>query len=561
LVLITQAKHYLSLIGVVVFAFTISGCSGLPDDLVKEAETFPKKLISQKASNGRAISSFEEFKKSEGWVFIEPYYKTEVWNDHFKNFEKELGLASAMYSTKIVPLLDKDEPEDSKVFENLLDKFTAHLRNSKLAARAPKKRADFLIHTRDHADATFDRAKMSFGEIRSLNETFTTKGKQAIKNYPHKESDINGRIAESTGKAKSAISMFNTLTKQYDIYKFSNDTNFALFGDKAVEIEKQLKDIEKYVQTNSKKLDELYKSYTKVLADQRIDYYVTIGRATWCEGEFCGSGSEANYSPSKVDEKVFEYFDSLNQDLIGKLSGGWGRATFNLRIPQKYWHALRISYNQNLPRGDDYGEYWVAKTEARAFHKYVEIINDTVSDGRWVSVSEDNFWQQNDNLGMAILTKPYGYYEEDSQKEAQPVGLAMVATPNMVNGQAAGANQYGEWQQRNGTSFWHYYGMYSFMNSFIGSSRYSHRNWNNYNRRDRSRGFYGDDDQWGTWGANTYSNDRFRNSDYAKQNPNTVREARTSATTTSKKSSRLGSADIRSAGSASRSRGPSGGGK
>ncbi len=559
--MINQAKHYLSLICVIVFAFTISGCSGLPDHLVKQAEAFSQKLITQKSLNDKAISSFENYKKNKEWGFIAPYFETEVWNDHFKQSDTELELASAMYSTKIVPLMDKDDPEDSKVFEKLLIKFGVHLSNSSLASRAPSKRVDFLIHTRDHADTIFNQAKVSIGEIESLNETFTTKGKQAIKNYPRKSSDINGRITESTSQSKSAIAMFETLTKQYDFYKSGMDTNFALFGDKAVEIEKKLNNVKQYVQTNSNKLNELYKSYTKVLADQRIEYYVTIRRASWCEGEYCGSGSEINFPPRQVDEKVFEYFDSLNQDLVAKLSGGWGRPKFNVKIPKNYWDALKISYNQNMPRGDDYAEYWVAKTQAKTFHKYVEIINDTINEGEWVSVSEDSFWKQNDNLGMAILTKPYGYYEEDSQKAAQPVGLAMVSTPVIVDGQATGSNQYGEWQQRNGTSFWYYYGMYSFMNRFIGSSSYSYNSWKSYNRRDRSRGFYGNNSQWGTWGANTYNSDRFRNSDYAKSNPNTVREARTSATSTSKKSSRLGSADIRAAGSASRSRGPSGGGK
>jgi hypothetical protein len=134
-----------------------------------------------------------------------------------------------------------------------------------------------------------------------------------------------------------------------------------------------------------------------------------------------------------------------------------------------------------------------------------------------------------------------------------PVGMAMIAEPTLVDGVATGANQYGEWRQEGGNSFWHYYGMYRLMGDFIGPGAYGYNDWSGYRTRGNAA-YYGADKQYGTYGSNTYTNPRYQNSAFASRNPDALAQAYTG---------RAGGAQasIRGAGPASRSQGPSGGGK
>ena len=154
---------------------------------------------------------------------------------------------------------------------------------------------------------------------------------------------------------------------------------------------------------------------------------------------------------------------------------------------------------------------------------------------------------------MAIVSKPLGFYESEIITTAEPVGMSMIAKPTMVDGKATGSNQHGEWRQSNGNSFWHYYGMYSLFNAFM-PSRYSYNQWNGYNSAGRSSSYYGRNNEYGTYGASTYSNSRYQNSAYSRRNPNVIKNVR------SGKVSRM-SRSVRGAGPSSRGRGPSGGGK
>lgn len=547
---------YLKLAWLTIFILGLSACSGLPDHLVKEAkEVFPTKLTQQKQSNTNSKKDFNASKSASIWSFAEPYAIAEKWDQHFTDSDSEVSAAESMYEKQILLMIDDDQAEKTKAFEALLSTFRKHLNNSGKSAKFPGERLNFLVTTRNNAPQIFETANTYYSEILGIEVAFTESAYQAIKNYSNKKPDIRERINKLTTKVEAATNALNQVKLQYGFHTAGESTDYAALGDQTVALKGMRDDISGYNKVTQVKLDELYRSYTKILADQRIDHYVTIGRATWCEGDYCGGGSTQTYPPVKVDAKVFEYFESQGQ--IAKVSG-WVSPSFSLNIPQAYWNALKIDPGWKFPRNDRYAEYWVESTSSNAFHKYIEIVNDKASEGTWEAVYEDNFWNQNDNLGMAILTKPYGYYEEDILKEAQPAGMAMIASPVMANGAATGSNQYGEWRQNSsGTSFWHYYGMYSLMSNLMGPSRYSYNDWNGYHNRTRGRAYYGSSGQWGTRGTQTYNNNRYRNGNYAKRNPGAVQRARSG----NLNRNNSGAGSIRTAGSATRGRGPSGGGK
>lgn len=72
----------------------------------------------------------------------------------------------------------------------------------------------------------------------------------------------------------------------------------------------------------------------------------------------------------------------------------------------------------------------------------------------WYEVSDMFFEKHIDDMGMVIASKVNGKLN----KTASPPGYDHYV----------GNQRYGHWSQRNGSSFWEFYGQYAFMSSIIG---------------------------------------------------------------------------------------------
>lgn len=544
-----KLKKFIGLFQLIAIAFFLTACSGLPDSQVRKAEKIPDRLAQQEKILSQGQAYLAGLEASGDWPFLKPYNEKENWSQFNDAAVKELEDAKNLYSTEIVAMLDRDDPAESIPFQDLLNQFDRHLTKSTQFSRDAKERADFLLEVRDNAPGIHRQADIEYDQIVDVQKVLAAKANTLIKKYPQKKDDIESRLAASVDIVKNGESAISQVNAEYSK---SENRNYALFGDESIKVTNALQNIQRYASETSSKLDELDRSYVKVLADQRVDNYVVIGRANWCESDWCGEGSEVRYPPVKVDEETFEYYDALRINVIATNRPGWGGDKFKLYIPASRWKALDID-----PRwrwSDDYADYWVDNTYSNTFHKYIEIVDNEIKETEWVKVDEKSFWNHYDNLGMAILTKPYGMYEEEALNNAQPPGMATIATPTMVNGQPVGANQYGEWRHENGLSFWHYYGMYAVFRDVMIPGRYSYRDWSGYRRTGAGKPYYGEREEYGTFGSGTYSSPHYGNSDYAKRNPDQVKAARTG------KYSRSDSS-IRGVGASSRSRGPAGGGK
>lgn len=139
------------------------------------------------------------------------------------------------------------------------------------------------------------------------------------------------------------------------------------------------------------------------------------------------------------------------------------------------------------------------------------------SDEKWVDVSKAQYQAMEKDLGMAIEHKPAGKYDTESERVAQPAGFAYMAP-------AGQRNQYGYWQQNNGTSFWVFYGQYALMRDLLFRNDYrplDYREYHDYyNYRQRNETYYGRDTasqapKYGTSGTTTqekYSGSTFSKS-------------------------------------------------
>lgn len=181
-----------------------------------------------------------------------------------------------------------------------------------------------------------------------------------------------------------------------------------------------------------------------------------------------------------------------------------------------------------------------------------KIVRDSLSG--WVTVSEETFNKNLDNMGMELLSK-----NEDGK-------ISKIPSPPGYNNYV-GNQRYGSWQTNSsGNSFWAFYGQYAFMSSMLGmmSSRPIYQSsYRDYNSNYRgSRPYYGTTSTgqraYGTGSATSQamnSKSRFKSNVASKVSRSGSGYSRSSSSSSSS------SRSSRSSGSSSRSRSSSGGGK
>ena len=114
---------------------------------------------------------------------------------------------------------------------------------------------------------------------------------------------------------------------------------------------------------------------------------------------------------------------------------------------------------------------------------------------------------------MAILSKPYGVFEQDRITQATPPGMAYV-----------GNDRYGEWKKDDtGNSFWSWYGKYALFSHlfFFPPSYFGYGGWNSWNNTYRNRQPYFGKTQngnqgYGTRGSFVKQSPKYQSSNFSK---------------------------------------------
>ena len=141
------------------------------------------------------------------------------------------------------------------------------------------------------------------------------------------------------------------------------------------------------------------------------------------------------------------------------------------------------------------------------FHKYLITENGETHETDWQKVDETMFENHVGDLGMDIVSKPFGTFEDEKIANPTPAGLAFVGNP-----------QYGRWQTDDrGTSFWAWYGAYRLFGDLLGArgQPYSYRRdeWETWSTRYRGQPYYGEDkdkrERYGTGGYVVGSSNRW----------------------------------------------------
>ena len=113
-----------------------------------------------------------------------------------------------------------------------------------------------------------------------------------------------------------------------------------------------------------------------------------------------------------------------------------------------------------------------------------------------------------EDLGMDLLAKPFGAYEDEVLEQAMPPGMAYV-----------GNEKYGRWEQDEaGRRRWSWGNNFLFYYLVFGGHRrhyYYHDGWSHWNRGYRGRAaYYGRSRDYGSYGTHTRNSARYRGSSF-----------------------------------------------
>lgn len=538
-------------IAVILFIYWIySETTRLPSSIVREAKSVSTLLDRYQNTLKGEINYLQKLKQSNDWQPLERYAQKEQWDKTIDGAATQLEQLKSLYKVEVEKLLDRNHKDDVPKLKDALTKIKKEANIALKMVKKPRETVAFINESIKNKEQLYSNATDKLESSNNKLDEFITKAESTVVSFPKKSEIINKNTSEVKAIFIELQKAVERLVKQYK----SSDTDFLEYGNAFAQAKLAEIDLNKMLKNKAERLDDLNRDFVKVLTDQKVDYFIIIGRANWCEGEYCDDGSQMRYPAVNVDDDTMKYFSNSNVSPIAQISGSWGKPSFRLNIPENRWNALGIDKYYRWNRSKPYAEYWVEQTVEKTFHRYTTIENGKVDEGRWQEVPNKYFWDNYENLGMALVTKPIGSFVSESIQTPEPVGLATVAKPEMVDGVPTGSNKYGEWRRdSSGNSFWFYYSMYRILGDF-GYGRYGYNDWYGYSTRDRSRPYYGSSGQYGTFGKNTYNNSRYSNSSFSKRNPNARKSAMLG-----KRSSVASS--VRGSGSSNRGKGPSRSGK
>ena len=525
-----------------ILCLALVGCGGLPGDIVERAQGLPQRIEeSRKEVDEREKRYLALTKKSE-FEFYRSYAEREKWSDYFEQAKSELNRLKEVFEKEIKPILERNEEEDARKLLRQLDRVNRIFREVVVdLTKKASERMTFLVEAKKTASHLVKSGETQLATIDELMAKLESYLATAKIDYPKKAKDIDGRFAPLRQLQTEAQEQMEEVRPEFRAHEGGQVADYAKLGDGAHVVAANLK---KWVigdRVLRSRIGELYQSYTKVLTDMRAEHYVQVGRTSWDNYYDFPTEHRRLYTPRKVDQATWDYFSNLPPEQpLGTLPGTFRRG---IAIDRAMWSKLGIDLLESWPRGDDDAEYWLNGTPAKYYHKYIIVRNAQKEETTWVEVDEDEFTDYADALGMEIVSKPYGLYEEDKLKEPAPPGMAYV-----------GNKKYGQWEKdSSGNSFWGFYGRYALMrNLFWGPGYYRPYYYNSWSRWGRDyrgrRAYYGSDPNrpvYGTYGSSTRQNPRYQRSSFGRSG-----------------GFRRVAASVRGAGSASRGRGSSGrGGK
>lgn len=528
-----QMRLFALLLSVV---FLVAGCDSLPKDIREKAKAMPERFNASEQAMSKKKAEFQKLKSSQDYKdFLIRYSEKEKWDNYASKADRRLNDGKEVFEKSLKPIIDRNESREEKVARTELSRINVALKEADDLVSYPVRRGSFILKAKNESGQWQKTVDSQSAEIAKVYAGLNAFAEGVKSDYPAKKDDIVSRMVQSKKIAEETAGAADIVKRELE----AQSPDYSMFADNCDRIGKNLSSIIDQDKRLRAKLGELSRSYSKTLVDMRVDYYVQVGRVSWEESELIEWPTETtyDYAPRLVDESVYEYFEKWPEDDNVGYWGGFFSQSFTPKIDPGMWGKLKIDPKEKWPSGDNDAEYYLVDIPVKYYHKYLIVENGEKTETDWVEVDEASFDQNDENIGMDLVAKPFGLYEEEAIKVAAPPGMAYVGNP-----------KYGSWKNdANGGSFWEFYGKYRLFADLLGPSPYYRRDWDDWNSNYRGkRPYYGEgSDERERYGSGSaHAQTRYAGSHYSKTGGFKSEDTA-----------------VRGAGQKTRSGGPGGGGK
>ena len=495
---------------VAVLVACMCAACGLPARTREEAERTAAALDAENADIARKEAAYRTFVASSAYAPYRIYAERERWAGQFDYARAKAAAAKTTYEQYVAPLLTKNDSRDDYPVELQTSRINRLISEARGYSDIPQQRREYVDRvTRSYArllkesSDNADAAKAALASL--LAERDKTRGA-----FPARDADIEKRIQPVQKLADEAARASQKVSFEAANASAGRAADFVVLGDNAQLLSRRASTIREDARSADGQLKSLSASYSKALADMKAVYYIAVQRWAWNDDADYPITHTYTYPKQELTGDAFDYFNSLPESLPYVMKGSVGffgpRYQLHDGVAPDRWAALRIDPNEEYVHGDNAAEYGFTLS-ADYFHKYLITDNGQTQETDWQKVDETMFESHVDDLGMDIVSKPFGTFEDEKITNPTPAGLAFVGNP-----------QYGRWQTDDrGTSFWAWYGAYRLFGDLLGTrgQPYGYRRdeWETWSTRYRGQPYYGEDkdkrERYGTGGYVTGSSNRW----------------------------------------------------
>ncbi|MFH2093692.1 MAG: hypothetical protein ABIJ31_15135 [Pseudomonadota bacterium] len=500
---------------VVYLVVSMFGSSGpkLDKALKKQAKAIPDLIETTADRVDQNKDKYASLKKSEEFKPIQVFAQKENWDNLFVQAHQVLTQAKTRYDQNLYPLIKTNTPDVTEPVKKGMNQIKEVISDAEKLSQKPALRFASIRQTMNNAGPYHEKAREDATRIsHMINMIQTGVVAKALNEFPDLAEKINARFAPAAKLGQESAANLDIITTQYARHTAGQDTDYAAFADSVQALTSALAQAQTLETTISRQMAQLNTSYTKILKDMKEDYFVTIKRESWDENSDYYDPRFATYT-RQVSPEAYEILTAEGIDAIGTITAGFTGSRFSNQVGSA-WDELKIDPADQWPsRSHNAATFYVEDSDEAFYHKYILEQDGETKETDWERVDETFYDANIEFLGMAILSKPYGAFEEDQITQATPPGMAYV-----------GNDKYGEWKQDDkGDRFWSWYGKYALFSHlfFFPPSYYYYNSWSGWrNNYGNQRPYFGQtangSQLYGTHGSAVKQSPKFQNTNFAQ---------------------------------------------
>lgn len=380
---------------------------GLTKENLALAESTKKQVLKEKDFILTKYQEYQTIRNSPEFNFFKMYAARESWQKGIKwSYDTAITLDD-IYNKAVQPVVDRNSQAHNNLLKQRVKEVKALLAKMRGLVNKPFSRMQSLTYTRKSLptiESNFNKLTKEFEARESLVSSYLLKQQNS---FPNRKKDIISLWEPLTHIFSEFQSRKKDFYYQYKKHLNNQSADYAILEAVPKKVAILWDTFDQGCSSVKHDVSRLSTYYSKLLVDQRVEYFVKIARTTWDSDS--DWGEETTNFTSKVDRKTYNYYK--NQGKVA-VYGSWlgVRPTGS----SSYWSKLNINAKANISWSHDEGEFWVDSTYTKAYHKYKITDGKSVKETSWEQVNLDYYDAHSHLSGKLIEEKKKGKFDDET---------------------------------------------------------------------------------------------------------------------------------------------------